>query len=72
MPDGAAGLCFGSKAFRIKRDSGDMLSNPCWGQRARGRVVGIRAGVCSLADPMPSADASMHPVVKETQQPPSP
>lgn len=72
MPDGTAGLCFGSKVFRIKRDSGDMLSNPFWGQRAQGWVVGIRAGVCSLAAPVPGADALMHPVVKETQQPPGP
>lgn len=72
MPDGAAGIRFDSEAFCIKRDGGDMPSSLCRGQQAQGRVVGIPAGVFLLAAPVPSASASMHPVVKEMQQPPSP
>lgn len=57
MPDGVARIRFGSKAFRIKRDGGDTPSSPCRGRQARGRVVGIPAGVSLLAAPVPGANA---------------
>lgn len=72
MPDGAAGIRFGSKAFRIKRDGGDAPSSPCRGRRAwRGGGWHPRWGLFA-SSPVPGANAWMHPVFEEMQQSPSP